>query len=72
MANAPIHKMKIGLISATIWENDKFYSVEFSRAYKNGDDDWKSTTGFTVGDLPVVGKLTDMATDWIMANPIKD
>lgn len=32
MANQPAKKIKIGLITATIWDNDGFYSVDLSRA----------------------------------------
>lgn len=68
MPNAPERKFKIGLITATVWLNDGFYSVTFSRAYKNGDD-WKSTDGFTAADLPVVEKLAARAEAWIAENP---
>src|SRR6056297_1715509 len=36
MSNLPAHKIKIGLVTATIWNNDGFYSVDLSRSYKNG------------------------------------
>lgn len=70
MPNQPAHKIKIGLITATIWENDGFYSIEFSRAYKNNDDDWKSTSGFTHGDLMNVAKCAHLAEAWIRENPL--
>lgn len=63
--NQPAHKVKIGLITATIWENDGFYSVELSRAYKNADDNWVSTTGFTHGDLLNVAMCAKRAEAWI-------
>jgi hypothetical protein len=43
---APVAKVRIGLITASIWENktDKgtFHNVTFERRYKAGDQ-WKST-----------------------------
>lgn len=37
----PAHKIKIGRIAATIWNNDGFYSVDVTRAYKDNYDEWK-------------------------------
>ena len=70
MVNQPDHKVKIGLITATIWQNDGFYSVDFSRAYKNGDADWKSTNSFTHGDLMNVARCAQKAETWIAGNPL--
>ena len=33
MTNQPAHKIKIGLITATIWDNDGFHSVDVTRSY---------------------------------------
>ena len=46
MANKPAFKFKLGLITATIWDNDGFYSVDFARSYKDSDGNWKNTTSF--------------------------
>ena len=35
MGPTPAYKFKIGLITATIWNKDGFYSVDMSRSYKN-------------------------------------
>ena len=44
----PAHKIRIGVLQATIWRNsgDKgtWYSVTSSRSYKQGDDAWKETS----------------------------
>ncbi len=65
MSNKPAHKVRIGLITATIWDNDGFFSVDLSRSYKNGENDWKSTTGFHVSDLLNVAKCAERAEVWI-------
>ncbi len=31
MADQPAQKFKIGLLTATIWKNDGFYTVDLSR-----------------------------------------
>ncbi|MBW0159707.1 hypothetical protein [Sedimentimonas flavescens] len=65
MSNQPAFKFKIGLITATIWENDGFYSVDISRSYKTGEGDWKSTSSYGHNDLLNVAKCAERAENWI-------
>jgi hypothetical protein len=65
MSNQPAHKIRIGLISATIWNNEGSHSVEVSRSYKSGDGDWKSTSGFFHTDLLNLAKCLERAEIWI-------
>lgn len=65
MSNLPAHKVKIGLITATIWNNENSYSVDISRSYKNGEGDWKRTSGFFQSDLLNVAKCAERAEIWI-------
>lgn len=64
-ANPPVDKVRVGLITASIWENatDKgtFYSVTFERRYRDEKGDWHSTTGFNTGDLLALAKAADLA-----------
>ncbi len=43
MAKQPAQKFKIGLITATVWQNDGFYSVDLSRSYKTDTGEWRNT-----------------------------
>ena len=61
----PAHKIKIGRIAATIWNNDGFYSVDVSRAYKDNYDAWKSTNSFSQVDLLNLAKCAERAEAWI-------
>jgi hypothetical protein len=65
MSNQPVHKVKIGLIHAAIWENDGFNSVEFSRSYKTSDGEWKNTSSFSQGDLLNLSKCAERAELWV-------
>ena len=65
MANQPAHKLKIGLITATIWNNDGFYSVDLSRAYKTDTGDWRNTGSFHHSDLLNLAKCAERAEIWI-------
>jgi hypothetical protein len=65
MSNLPAHKIKLGLTTATIWKNEGSYSVDIARSYKNGDGDWKSTSGYFHSDLLNVAKCAERAEIWI-------
>ncbi|MBZ5608790.1 MAG: hypothetical protein LAP38_11055 [Acidobacteriia bacterium] len=66
---APVAKVRVGLITASIWENktDKgdFQNVTFERRYKTGDQ-WKSTRSYGVGDLLELAKCADIAHTMIL------
>ena len=61
---APVAKIRVGLITASIWENktDKgtFHNVTFERRYKDGDQ-WKSSHSYNTGDLLELAKAADWA-----------
>ena len=64
---APIHKWRIGLVTASVWRNsNRFYTVTLSRSYKDGDD-WKETNGFAHDDLLNVAMVMTRAEAWISA-----
>ena len=62
--NPPVAKVRVGLITASIWENktDKgvFHNVTFERRYKDGDQ-WKSSHSYNTGDLLELAKAADWA-----------
>jgi hypothetical protein len=64
----PVHEVRMGRIRAAIWENETQngtrHNVTLSRLYKDGDD-WKDSTSFGRDDLPLVGKVADLAHSWI-------
>ena len=55
----------MGLITATIWDNDGFFSVDMTRSYKNADGEWQNTTSFAHADLLNLSKCADRAENWI-------
>ena len=68
----PEKKFKCGPISASIWAEDKtlesgvvkFYSINITKAYKNGDN-WKNTNNFNAEDLPKVALVANEAYKYI-------
>jgi hypothetical protein len=69
----PVHELRLGRIRAAVWlnetENGPRYNVQISRLYKDQADKWKDSTSFGREDLPLVGKVADMAMVWIYENP---
>ena len=61
----PVDEVRFGAVKAAIWRNEtdngSRFNVTFSRSYKNGDGNWKSTSSFRRDDLLVVAKLADRA-----------
>jgi hypothetical protein len=66
----PFSTLQIGVLKAVIWKNvsDKgdWYSVDFSRGYKDSAGIWKSADTFGVSDLLAVAKLSEMAWELII------
>jgi len=65
MSNLPAHKIKLGLTTATIWNNDGSYSVDLTRSYKNDQNEWKNTSSFFQSDLLNLAKCAERAEIWI-------
>jgi len=65
MSKQPAQKLRLGLISAAIWDNDGFYSVDLARSYKDSEGNWQSTSSFAHADLLNLSKLAQRAETWI-------
>jgi len=65
MSKQPAQKLRLGLISATIWDNDGFYSVDLSRSYKDTEGNWQSSPSYGHADLLNLSKLAQRAETWI-------
>jgi len=67
--NRPVHEVRLGRIKATVWanasENGPWHSVQVSRLYKDGEQQWRSSDRFHRDDLPLVAKVADRAHSWI-------
>ncbi len=70
MSNQPVHRLRIGSISAAIFENKTqdgktFYNAQFDRSYRDGET-WKHTTSYGRDDLLILAKLVDQVHSWIV------
>jgi len=55
----PVHKVKYGVIEASLWENESkegtYLTMSLQRNYKDKEDNWKSTNkSFRINDIPVI------------------
>jgi hypothetical protein len=70
--NQPVHHIRHGTVSASIWrqETDKgpMFNVTFQRSYKDGPD-WKTSTTFGRSNLLVLGLIAARAFEWIGNQP---
>jgi hypothetical protein len=62
---APAGKVRVGLISASIWDNETekgvFYNVTFERRYRDAAGQWHSTHSYGASDLLELMKCADLA-----------
>ena len=64
-AKPPVAKLRIGLLSASIWERStdsgKFYTVTFERRYRDGAGNFKTSHSYDALDLLALAKVADLA-----------
>ena len=63
--NPPAAKIRVGLITASIWENKTekgiFHNVTFERRYRDAEGNWKSSHSYNAEDLLALAKAADLA-----------
>jgi hypothetical protein len=63
--NPPADKVRVGLITASIWENETekgtFHNVTFERRYRDAEGNWKSSHSYNAEDLLALAKAADLA-----------
>lgn len=73
--NKPADTIRDGKLKATIWRNESdngtFYSVDFVRGYKDGEE-WKDATSFNGSDCLQVANLATRAYNRILELKAQD
>jgi hypothetical protein len=71
-SNKPVHTIRNGSISASIWRQDTekgpMFNVTFQRSYKEGEE-WKNSTSFGWNNLLLLSLLAMRAFEWIASQP---
>jgi hypothetical protein len=67
-SNPLIDRVRIGNIQASIWRNldannNAYYSIRVDRHYKDRNGKWDVTSSYRMDDLPVLGKVSDLACE---------
>ena len=69
--NPPVAKIRVGSVTASIWENKgekgTNYSVTFDRRYRDGKGNWHSSDTYFQDDLLFKAKASHLAYDRIAA-----
>lgn len=70
MSNAPAYKATIGKITVTVWRNTTqegtvIHNIDFTRSYRDKNDEWKNGTSFNHADLLNVARLAERAEAFI-------
>ncbi len=65
----PATSFRCGSVNAAIWENTgekgPFFSVTFSRPYKDAEGNWKNSTSYGLNDLDAMSSVAEMAKSWV-------
>ena len=69
--NTPIHKIRVGSISVSIWQNafDKgktTYRAALAKTYRNHQGNWVETGTFRADDLILVATVAKLAANWMI------
>lgn len=67
--NAPVKKIRLGLVTASVWKNEgtdrPFYTVTLQVAYKDADGSWKNGENFNADQLLNAAWCLQKANTWI-------
>jgi len=71
----PATAFRFGNVNAAIWENTgekgAFFSVTFSRPYKDAQGNWKTSSSYGLNDLDSLSSLAEMAKDWVRGHSLQ-
>ena len=69
-SNKPVTEIRIGMVTAAVWQNIKgasvWHNVTFERIYRDGDE-WKKVDSFGRDDLLSLAKAADQVHTWILS-----
>lgn len=73
--NEPVHKIRMGNVSADIWANQtekgKMLSIGILKSYKDDKDEWQTSSSYSRNDLPKVQAVSMLAYEWCFGEEAK-
>ena len=71
----PTTAFRSGSVNVAIWENTgekgAFFSVTFSRPYKDTQGNWKVSSSYGLNDLDALSSLAELAKDWVRGHSLQ-
>jgi hypothetical protein len=71
----PATAFRFGNVNAAVWENTgekgPFFSVTFSRPYKDVAGNWKNSASYGLNDLDALSSVAEMAKDWVRGHSLQ-
>jgi hypothetical protein len=65
----PAHAVRLRNVRAAVWANRNdggtYYTVTFSRSYRDQEGNWHTTESFGRDDLLLLAKVADVVHTWI-------
>ena len=71
----PATAFRFGNVNAAVWQNTgekgPFFSVTFSRPYKDVEGNWKNSASYGLNDLDALSSVAEMAKDWVRGHSLQ-
>lgn len=65
----PVHAVRLRNVRAAVWANRNdagtYFTVTFSRSYRDQEGNWHTTESFGKDDLLLLAKVADVVHTWI-------
>ena len=70
----PEKVFRAGLVSASVWKNEKkdvkgtpreYKTITFERSYKDKEDEWQKTSSLSVNDIPRAVTVLQQAFEYL-------
>jgi len=72
----PVHKVRVGSTTATIWENDgengPWYNTSVVRSYKTADEEYEDTNSYLESQLLELAAAAQLAHAWIVERHVQN
>lgn len=63
--NVPMGKFRVGSVTASVWKNEKGWSVSLQKSYKDDMGDWQNTGNLFHGDVVCAIRALQRAEDYV-------
>lgn len=76
MSNRPVHEVRLGRVTATVWVNDgeygNHYTTSVKRTYRDDAGRFKDSRSFATRDLLQVSQAVQLVHSWLFKRGLLD